>query len=566
MISSAPTIPDLEHLPDDSASLKSIVQNLSQILNTFQDALKDQGETIERLRHQLYLAAKHRYGRKSEQINDDQLSIFLQEIEGRLGKLTQNAQKPADEIETVTYTRKKGHGRSKPPENLPILRVEHPLSEEKKTCLECQKPLTKMGEDVRNTLEYIPSVTYIRQDVLEKWACSCCKGAPVTSEAPVRPIERCIAGPGLLAQVVTAKYADHLPLYRQSEIFERGGLEISRSTLCGWVGSVAGLLEPLYEAMKEDVLKSKVIHTDDTPVPYLPASPPDGSSPPMSREEIEAEEDKERKAKTGRLWTYVGDKTHAHIVYEFTENRCAEHPKAFLGDWKGYLQADAYTGYDCMFKPDKAKEVACMAHARRKFNDAKVSDRSRAKMAMAFIRTLYQVEWEADEKKLDAVGRKALREEKSRPILKAFKEWLDAQALVTLPKSPFGEAVNYSLNQWEALNRYVEDGDLNIDNNTAERALRGVAVGRKNWLFAGSVAGGKWAAILYSLVASCKRHKIDPYIYLRDVISRVKTHPMSRIQELLPATYVPGPVPETPVFQNAKPVLPQTAPTTPVLS
>ncbi len=537
MNATAPTILNLENLPDDSASLKSLIQSLYE-------TLKGQGETIERLRHQLYLAAKHRYGRKSEQINDAQLSIFLQEIEAQLGQLqAQNITKPSDETETVTYARKKGHGRNKPPENLPRVRVEHPLPDDKKTCLDCQKPLTMMGEDIRSTLEHIPAVTYIREDVLEKWACASCKSAPVTSEAPVRPIERCIAGSGFLAQVVTAKYADHLPLYRQAEIFGRGGLEISRSTLCGWVGSVADLLEPLYEAMKEDVLKSKVIHTDDTPVPYLPGSPPPGS-----REEKEAEEPEPGKAKTGRLWTYVGDPAHAHIVYEFTENRRAEHPKDFLGDFKGYLQADAYTGYDCMFKPDKAKEVACMAHARRKFDEAKVSDKSRAKTAMAYIRKLYEVEWEADEKKLDATGRRVLRQEKSKPILKEFKKWLDAQALVTLPKSPMGEALTYVFNQWEALNRYLEDGDLDIDNNAAERALRCVAVGRKNWLFAGSVTGGKWAAILYSLVASCKRHKIDPYFYLRDVIGRVKTHPMSRIQELLPATHIHGAAPETPKF------------------
>lgn len=542
--------PDLQTLPDDLASLKSIVQKLSEALKMVQDVLKDKDETIERLRHQLYLAAKHRYGRKSEQVSDDQLSIFLQEIEGQLDRMTraQHAQKPSEETETVTYTRKKGHGRSKPQENLPRVRVEHPLPDDKKTCPDCQKPLSKMGEDVRNTLEHIPAMTYIREDVLEKWACPCCKNAPVTSEAPSRPIERCVAGPGFLAQVVTAKYSDHLPLYRQAEIFERGGLVISRSTLCDMVGNAAELAEPLYEAIKRDVLKSKVLSTDDTTTLYL-----NGLLAPdrLGLVDQEAEADKPgpcRKAKTGRLWTYVGDKDHAHIVYDFTENRSAEGPKAFLGDWKGYLQADAYAGYDWMFAIQKAVEVACWAHTRRKFNDAKESERVRSKMAMAYIRKLYEVEWEADEKNLVAVERMALRQEKSKPILDAFKVWLDAQALVTLPKSPFGEALTYVFNQWVALNRYLEDGDLSIDNNAAERALRCVAVGRKNWLFAGSVEGGKWAAILYTLVASCKLHKINPYLYLRDVIGRIKTHPMSRISELLPATYVPGPPPETPKF------------------
>jgi uncharacterized membrane protein len=289
--------------------------------------------------------------------------------------------------------------------------------------------------------------------------------------------------------------------------------------------------------MKQDVLGSKVIHTDDTPVPYL-------------AEDEEAEDSGHGKAKTGRLWVYSGDKDHANIVYDFSEDRKAEHPKNFLGGWKGYLQADAYTGYDAMFRLEKAVEVACWAHARRKFNDAKDTDKNRSHEAMAYIRKLYEVEWEADEKKMDAIDRRKLREEKAGQILKTFKEWLDAQALATLPKSPMGEALTYVFNQWSALNRYVEDGDLSIDNNAAERALRCVAVGRKNWLFAGSVAGGKRAAILYSLIASCKRHKIDPYLYLRDVIGRVKTHPQSKIADLLPATYKPGPAPETPIFKQ----------------
>jgi transposase len=531
MSNSLPT-PDLQILPDDLASLKSIVQKLSDALKTVQDVLKDKDETIERLRHQLVLAARHRYGRKSEQISDDQLSIFLKEIEAKTGQV------PAvEKTETITYTRKKGHGRNPSVKDLPVFRVEHPLPEEKKTCIECHGALSKMGEDVMRTLEHIPAVTYIREDALEKWACPCCKGAPVTSEAPMRPLERCLAGPGMLAQVVTSKYADHLPLYRQAEIFGRGGLEISRSTLCDWVGGVTGLLEPLYEAMKQDVLGSKVIHTDDTPVPYLN----DGN---------EDEDTGPGKAKTGRLWVYSGDESHANIVYEFSENRKAEHPKAFLRGWKGYLQADAYTGYDAMFNLEGAVEVACWAHARRKFNDAKDTDKKRSHEAMAYIRKLYEVEWEADEGNVDAITRRRLREEKAVPVLKAFKEWLAAQALATLPKSPFGEAMTYVFNQWEALNRYVEDGDLAIDNNAAERALRCIAVGRKNWLFAGSVAGGKRAAVLFSLVASCKRHKIDPFHYLRDVIGRVKTHPQSKIADLLPATYQPRPAPETSIFKQ----------------
>lgn len=529
------SLPDLESLPDDPASLKSFIQTLYE---NFQEVLKDKDESNERLRHQIYLLVKQRYGRRFEKVSDDQLSLYLKEIEGVLNAVSQ-ANKPdtQEETQTITYSRKKGHGRNKPPEDLPRVRVEHPLPEEKKTCCECHQPLTQMGEEIRTTLEHIPAVTYIQEDVLEKWACNTCKNAPVTSEAPARPMERCVAGPGFLAHIVTSKYADHLPLYRQEEILKRSGVDINRSTLCDWVGHVADLVFPLYEAMKEDVLLSKKIHTDDTPVPFLPGE-----------EKGEEEQPGPKKAQTGRLWVYLGDQDHAHIVYEFTEDRKAEHPQTFLEGFEGYVQADAYTGYDSMFHIGGAQEVACWAHARRKFVEAQDTDPTRCRTAIAWIRKLYGVEWEADEKKLDAPARKRLREEKSKPALGQLKEWIDAQALVTLPKSPFGQALTYVFNQWDALNRYLEDGDLSIDNNQAERALRCVAVGRKNWLFAGSAEGGRRAAILYSLVASCKRHKIDPFHYLRDVISRINTHPMSRIRELLPATYMPGPPPEVPTF------------------
>jgi transposase len=528
MNQTAPTTLDPTNLPDDLALLKSLVKDLFL-------ALKDKEESIDKLRHQLHEALRRHYGRKSETIDPGQMNLFIQQIEEELRNL------PTVPVVPSLQEKKElnGHGRRKPSKTLPRQRTVYPLPQDKKTCPDCGTALRKIGEESSVMVDYIPATIVLKERVAEKWACAVCQGKVVTSELPAKPIERGMADAGMLAYVVTSKYADHLPLYRQAEIFGRQGFEVSRSTLCDWVGQTAGLLEPIYQAMKDDMLKSKVIHTDDTPVSVLEDKPPKENSqapPGGSLAEKEAQADDpvgSRKARQGRLWVYVGDDAHPHTIFDYTPDRKGERPREFLSGWQGFLQADAYSGYDKMYKHNHVVEVACMAHARRKFFEAQDSDKDGAMTALAYIRRLYMVEKMA--KLVDASARKELRQKHSKEVLDVFEKWLRAKALITLPKSPMGEAIGYALNQWEALVLYLTDGDLDIDNNAAENALRCVALGRKNWMFTGSDEGGLRAAVLFSLVASCKRHHVEPFAYLRDVISRVSTTSASRIKELLPA-------------------------------
>ena len=321
-------------------------------------------------------------------------------------------------------------------------------------------------------------------------------------------------GNGLLAHVVTSKYADHLPLYRQETIFKRHGLELARSTMCDWAASCAGLLESIVNAMKQRVLQSKVIGADDTPVTV--------------------QDHAGKGSKTGRLWVYLGDLDNPFVVYDYTPDRSRDGPESFLRTYaSGYLQSDAYAGYDGLHRRGLV-EVGCWAHARRRFYEARTSDPERSHAALAWIGRLYEVEHEARDRQLDDAARHALRQERSRPILESFGSWLEAESARTLPKSPIGEAISYTRSNWAALNRYLEAGFLSIDNNATENAIRPIALGRKNWLFCGSDTGGRTAATLMSLVQSCKNLHVEPFAYLRDLLERVSTHPHSRIAELLP--------------------------------
>jgi hypothetical protein len=312
-----------------------------------------------------------------------------------------------------------------------------------------------------------------------------------------------------LAHVIVSKFADHLPLYRQEKIFARSGLDLPRSTLCDWLADCAGLLKPLYALMVKLVLEAKVIHTDDTPVRLLH---PDGP-------------------RTGRVWVYLGDVDHPYTVYEATSSRSRDGPQTFLRDFKGYLQADAFGGYDGIYARG-VTEVACWAHARRKFVEAEGTDAVRAAEAIARIRLLYDIEDRA--RKLSPAERAALRQREAVLVLQSLQHWLDQLQNQVLPKSPLGQALTYVRNQWAALNVYVTDGDLAIDNNAAERALRGTAIGRKNWLFFGSETGGQTAAVLMSFIATCQRHGINPWLYLKDALTRMPTCPAAEMASLLP--------------------------------
>lgn len=284
-----------------------------------------------------------------------------------------------------------------------------------------------------------------------------------------------------------------------------------------------GLVRPIYKAMCKDVLASKAIRTDDTPVRVL--------------------EPGARRAHLGRFWSYLGDAAHLAVVYQFTWTREQKWAKEFLGAYKGYLQADAYPGYDQLYLTGDIIEVACLAHIRRRFFEALETDKERALFMLTGISRLYDIEREAKERKLTAGEVRALRQERAQPILDELKAWLDAELLRVLPKSPIGQAIQYARAQWKALLRYLEDGDLDIDNNACERTIRGIGVGRRNWLFLGSEGGGEWAAVVYSLIESAKLSGHDPYRYLKDVLVRVSSHPMNRIEELTPRLWKPPPNP-----------------------
>jgi hypothetical protein len=389
-----------------------------------------------------------------------------------------------------------------------------------------------------------------------KYACRACEANAtltgpqiVVAEKPLSPIEKGLAAPGLLSYVIVSKYSDHLPLYRLESILARHGIEIARSTMGDWMAQCATLLRPLYNRMVQEVLRSNVIHTDDTPVDVL---------------------DRERnQTRTSRFWTYLGDHEHPFTVFAYTPNRTRDGPRAFLKNWSGFLQADAFGGYDGLYAGQaggRVTEVACWAHARRKFYDARHSDAATSTHALAYIRLLYDVEDEAkervqaieadraapvldDEASVQTIETlslqhrraeviRALRLEKSVPRLDQFKAWLESQQASrggpVLPKSPMGQAITYALNQWDALCVYTTDGNLAIDNNAAENALRRVAIGRKNWLFCGSDNGGHTAATLFTLIATCQRHKVEPFTYLRDVLTRIAATPIDQLESFLP--------------------------------
>jgi len=525
---------DPNNLPNDLALLKSLISALITESQKLKTVTESQQSEIDKLRHQLYVQINHRFGRRSESISPDQMALFQQLIEERLADIPKVAMP-----EPPKKAPARPHGRRKPPENLPTRTVHFPLPDDMKLCPECSGPLKRFGEESRIQINWVPASIFKDQQVAEKWCCPGCQDVVVTSPLPPLPIKRGMAGAGLLAHIAVSKFADHMPLSRQAGILNRHGFEVNDSTLGGWMGQLVDLVEPIVDAMKVEVLKSKVIHSDDTPVAVLeerPVKPPG----PNVTEKLEFVPKTHKKARQARLWVYVGDRDHPYSVYDYSPNREGRHPADFLGAWSGYFQVDAYGGYDALFDPKKAKghviEVACLAHVRRYFEKALPVDSQRGQIALAFIQELYKIEKSARD--VDATARRELREMHARPILGKFKAWIDEQALVVLPKSAMGEAFVYARNQWKALIVYLDDGDLTIDNNISERALRSVAVGRNNWGRLGTDEGGRWAAVLYSIIASCKQHSIDPFAYLSDVIPKIAdARATGKIMNLLPVAW-----------------------------
>ncbi len=508
------------------------------------EAHQQDAHKISQMEHQLQQLLRRLYGRSSEKIDPKQLALFAEMLKQLEAQNPPAEPEPAPVVPQATAPRK-GHGRRRIPDDLPRERVIHDLPENEKPCPCCGTVRTVIGQETSEQLDIEPAKLKVIEHVRLKYICKECEakaaeGGPQiqTAEKPLVPIEKGLAAPGLLAYLIVSRFADHMPYYRMERMLRRHGIDMARSTLCDLAAQAAQALLPLHHVAIEDLLASRVLHTDDTPVDVL--------------------EPKSGKTREGRFWVYVGDGAHPQVVFDYTPNRKRDGPMTFLKDWGKddlrYLQADAFGGYDGIFAGQaggNVVEVACWAHARRYFYDAQKTDRANSAQALAYIRMLYEAEtraWEEFQKQpKEETGRTLAairlehRQADSAEILVKFRAWLVSQQAGNggrvLPKSPMGEAITYALNQWTALCVYLLDGELNIDNNVSENALRRIAIGRKNWLFCGSDNGGRTAAILFSLIASCQRHNVEPFAYLRDVLTRIASHPHNRLAELLPGKW-----------------------------
>jgi transposase len=500
-------LPDLNVLPAEQLRVLILVQH---------EQLLSREREIEHL--QLLLTKLHRmqFGRKSEKLQRqiEQLELRLEELESNRSQKTIPPE-PSSVAAAPNATTAKAARRALP-DHLPRQTRTHVPKET--VCPQCQGELRKLGEDVSEMLEYVPASFVVVRHVRTKLSCTKCD-CIVQAGAPSRPIERGLAGPGLLAHVLVSKYCDHQPLYRQSEIYGRQGVELERSTMADWVGGSSRLLEPLVEALRGYVTAAGKLHADDTPVPVL--APGQG------------------KTKTGRLWTYVrddrpaGDRAAPAVWFAYSSDRKGEHPAQHLKKFRGTLQADAYAGFNQLYADGRIEPSACWAHVRRHFYDLEQAHSSPvAREALQRIGALYEVEEPIRSRPPDE--RRAVRQVQAKPLVDSLRQWFEATLSKLSRKSETTVAIRYALSRWDALTRYIEDGHIEIDNNAAERSLRGVALGRKNYLFAGSDAGGERAATIYSLIGSAKLNGLDPEAYLREVLSRIADHPITGIEELLP--------------------------------
>jgi transposase len=508
-----PLSPD--QLPDDPQALKQIIAAMAQ------DAIAAQAE-IAKLRFQLARYRRAEFGRSSEKLahEAEQLELAIEALEADQAELLATASPSvATAIESAVEAQKPA--RRPLPEQLPREDVLHAAP---CTCPNCGGALRRIGEDITETLDYVPGRFKVIRHIREKLSCRSCDNI-VAAPAPDHAIARGRAGAGLLAHIVVSKYDDHLPLYRQAEIFARQGINLETSTLSGWVGATSAALAPLIDALSADVMASDTLHVDDTPVPVL--APGTG------------------KTKTGRLWTYVRDERPfagtrpPAALFFYSPDRKGEHPQAHLKEFRGTIHADGYAGFNELFASDRIFEAACWAHVRRKFFDVYTANGSPiAKEALERIGRLYEVEKEINGLVPD--HRRRERQKRSKPIAAALAAWADEIRRNLSRKSELAAAFRYMRARWTALMRCFDDGRLALDNNPAERALRCIAIGRKNYLFAGSDAGGRRAAAMYSLIESAKLNGVNPQHYLADVLTRIADHPARRIDELLPSNWQPA--------------------------
>ena len=495
-------------------------QQLRQVVRTLiaESAGKDRQiafkqALIDKLTHEMAVLKRLKFAAQSEAFNAEQKSLLEETIDTDLAAL-------AAEIERTEPSPPAQDDKQKPkrqplPESLPRREIHHEPASTSCTC-GCQ--LKRIGQDVAEKLDYVPGVFTVERHIRGKWVCAKCETL-IQAPVPAHVIDKGIPTAGLLAQVLVAKYADHLPLYRQESIFARAGLALPRSTLAQWVGQCGVQLQPLVDALRAELLTHSVLHADETPVAML----------------------KPGHGKTHRayLWSYCTtayNDTRA-VVFDFADSRGGQHARDFLGlpgegGWSGSLVCDDFSGYKACFEMG-VTETGCLAHARRKFHELWANHQSTiGERALRFFIQLYEIEREVRE--LDALQRKRIRQERSRPVADALHLWLIEQRKKVPEGSATIKAIDYSLSRWQALTRYIDDGDLPADNNWVENQIRPIAIGRNNWLFAGSLRAGKRAAAVMSLVHSAKLNEHDPYAYLRDVLERLPTQPASRVDELLP--------------------------------
>jgi transposase len=496
-------------IPDDLATcqarLRAVLEQHAALLQRFHDLerrLDETRATTEELQRSYaclkgeYLALKRLlFGPRRERLPEAPGQGHLFDAE----PLTSTPAEPAasDPSDPASAKHRKGHGRRPVGDHLPRRDVLHDVPEEQRTC-RCGRAQTKIGEDVTEQLDYIPGKIEVLRHIYPKYACSCCKDGVTTAPTASVPFAGGLAAPGLLAHVVVSKFIEHMPLYRQQDELARAGILVSRSTLCGWLEQCARLFRPPVELMHGEVLESEVIQGDETPVPVL---------------------DRWRDStRQGYIWTTIGDRAHPYTTFHYTDSRSRDGPAAFLKGYTGYLQTDAYSSYESVVNESAGKilAVGCWAHVRREFFDARHNQPREVHSVLGLIAQMYDVEDEArgrsDEERL------AARQERSLPALKRLEEYLREQKRLALPRSQFGKAINYALNQWEALLLYASDSRLEIDNNSAERTLRPCAIGRKNWMFFGSDRGGETAAILMGILAGARRHGIEPFAYVRQLL------------------------------------------------
>jgi transposase len=502
---------------------------LNEVLDAFEQSQRDN----EALRQRIDQLLRRFFGPKAERFDPNQ-PWLLPEV-GEAATSTETPTPPPPETEAKPKRKGSGHGRKPLPDNLPRQRLEHTLPEAERLCPCCGKVCPKFGEDISEQLDYRPASMFVWQHVRHKYACSECHNHVRVAPAPVAIIDKGLPGPGLLAQIGACKYADHLPLHRLERILGRHGVRIARSTMCDWMAHVAAMLRPVVDVMADLVRQSKALHTDATKMPYL-------------------DDAALRRTLSGQMWAILGDRDHPFNVFTFCPDHSAAAIDRFLKDtnYRGYLNADALNVYDHLFRGGMIIEVGCWTHCRRNFYHAKDSEPTRSHLVLARIRQLYEVEAKAREliRERELVGpdadalRLQLRQELALPIMTALGEWLQTEQVKVLPKSPLGQAIAYALRHWQALTRYLDDGFLDIDNNAAELALRHIAIGRKNWLFAGSRKGAETAAILFTVTSTCHRHQVDAFAYLHDLLQRLVHDPQPAPEQLrawLPDRWRPPP-------------------------